>query len=104
MALANTGTGNVALTNYNGSLQLGTIAVTGNLSVSTTTAGNISQATRNYEHSVELQPSPVGYLLLAQALEIGGHAEAALAAHSEAGRLAPDLGDDIVAMKQLLGN
>jgi tetratricopeptide (TPR) repeat protein len=67
-------------------------------------AGNISQATRNYEHSVELQPSPVGYLLLAQALEIGGHAEAALAAHSEAGRLAPDLGDDIVAMKQLLGN
>lgn len=32
--------------------------------------GQIEKATEDYEHSVQLQPTPVGYLLLAQALEI----------------------------------
>jgi protein O-mannosyl-transferase len=43
-------------------------------------SGDIAMAAKDYERSVELQPSPVGYLLLAQALEIGGQAEAARAA------------------------
>ncbi|MGD0600253.1 MAG: tetratricopeptide repeat protein [Terriglobales bacterium] len=47
-------------------------------------AGDIAQAAKDYERSAELQPSPVGYLLLAQALEIGGQAEAARAAQSRA--------------------
>ena len=67
-------------------------------------AGDIVQATKDYERSVELQPSPVGYLLLAQALEIGGQAEAARAAQSQAARMTQDLNDDIAAAKQLLAN
>jgi len=67
-------------------------------------AGDIAQATQDYERSVELQPTPVGYLLLAQALEIGGHTEAAHAAESRAARMTRDLHDDIAAVRQLLAN
>jgi len=49
----------------------------------------------------EIEPSPLGYLLLAQALEIGGHA-AALAAHSQAARMTPDLNPEIAVVKQIL--
>lgn len=65
-------------------------------------AGNITQATKDYERSVELQPTPVGYLLLAQALEIAGHTEAARAAQSQAARMSRDLNGDIAIVKQLL--
>ena len=67
-------------------------------------AGDIAQATKDYERSAELQPSPVGYLLLAQALEIGGQAEAARAAQSQAARMTQDLNDDIAVVRQLLAN
>ena len=67
-------------------------------------AGDIVQATKDYERSAELQPSPVGYLLLAQALEIGGQAEAARAAQSQAVRMTEDLNDDIATVRQLLAN
>ena len=67
-------------------------------------AGDIAQATKDYERSAELQPSPVGYLLLAQALEIGGQAEAARAAQSRAARMTQDLDDDIAVVRQLLAN
>jgi Tfp pilus assembly protein PilF len=67
-------------------------------------AGDIIQATKDYERSVELQPTPLGYLLLAQALEIGGQAEAARAAQSRAARITSDLNDDIATMRQLLVN
>jgi len=67
-------------------------------------AGDIAQATRDYERSVELQPTPVGYLLLAQALDIGGQAEAARAAQSQAIRMTQDFSDDIAIVKQLLAN
>ena len=66
--------------------------------------GEITQATKDYERAVELQPTPVGYLLLEQALEIGGQTEAARAARSQAARMSSDLNGDIVTMKQLLGN
>jgi tetratricopeptide (TPR) repeat protein len=67
-------------------------------------AGDIARAVTNYERSVELQPSPVGYLLLAQALELAGQVEAARAAQSQAARMSPDLTDDIATVKQLLAN
>ncbi|MGA8540296.1 MAG: tetratricopeptide repeat protein [Terriglobales bacterium] len=67
-------------------------------------AGNIAGAVANYERSVELQPSPVGYLLLAQALALAGQADAARDAQFQAARMTPDLTDDIATVRQLLGN
>jgi len=65
-------------------------------------AGDIVQATQDYERAVEIEPSPLGYLLLAQALETGGQAEAARAAQSQAARMTPDLNPEIAIVKQLL--
>jgi len=67
-------------------------------------AGDIALAVTNYERSVEFQPSPVGYLLLAQALDLSGRADAARAAQAQAARMTPDLSDDVATVKQLLGN
>jgi len=67
-------------------------------------AGDVAQAARDYERSVELQPTPVGYLLLGHALEIGGQPEAALAAQSQAVRMTQDLNDDMATVRQLLAN
>jgi Flp pilus assembly protein TadD len=66
--------------------------------------GDIGEAARDYGRAVELQPTPLGYLLLAQALEIGGQAEAARAAQLRADRMTRNLDDDIAAMRQLLAN
>ena len=74
------------------------------LGLVTQRAGDIAGAVTNYERSVELQPSPVGYLLLAQALELAGQTDAARAAQSQAVRMAADLADDIATVKQLLAN
>ncbi len=67
-------------------------------------AGDIGRAVANYERSVELQPSPVGYLLLAQALDLAGQADAARAAQSQAAGMTPDLADDIATVRQLLAD
>lgn len=64
--------------------------------------GDIVQATTNYQRSVGLEPTPVGYLLLAQALEIGGHLEEAQEAQTRASRISRDLNVDIATMKLLL--
>jgi Tfp pilus assembly protein PilF len=66
--------------------------------------GDIVQATGDYQRSVELQPSPVGYLLLAQALELRRQDEAAHAAVAQAVRMTQDLNDDIAVVKKLLAN
>jgi hypothetical protein len=66
--------------------------------------GDIALAVQNYERSVDIQPTPLGYLLLAQAFEIGGQANAARAAQSQAEHMTPDLTDGIATMKQLLAN
>jgi len=65
-------------------------------------AGDITQAAQDYERSVELEPTPVGYLLLAQALEIGGQAEGARAAQSQAVRMSRNLNGDMDTVRQLL--
>jgi len=67
-------------------------------------AGDTPRAIKNYEHSVELQPSPVGYLLLAQALELSGQADAARTAQYQASRMTPDLTGELATVKQLLAN
>jgi len=67
-------------------------------------AGNIAEATEDYERSVELQPTSVGFLLLGNALQIGGHPEAAGEAESQAARMTQDLRDDIATVRQLLAN
>jgi protein O-mannosyl-transferase len=67
-------------------------------------AGDIASAIQDYERSVELQPSPVGYLLLAQALEIGGQTDAARAAQAHAAGMTRDLGHEIATVKQLLAD
>ena len=66
--------------------------------------GDMMQAMKDYQRSVEIQPTPVGYLLLAQALEISGQAEAARAAQFQATRMTQDLNNDIAIMQQLLAN
>jgi tetratricopeptide (TPR) repeat protein len=67
-------------------------------------AGNIAEAAKDYERSVELQPSPVGFLLLGKALEVGGEPEAAREAQEQAARMTSDLTDDVATVRQLLAN
>jgi Flp pilus assembly protein TadD len=67
-------------------------------------AGNIAEAAKDYERSVELQPSPVGFLLLGNALEVGGEPEAAREAQEQAARMTSDLTDDVATVRQLLAN
>lgn len=67
-------------------------------------AGDIAQAAKDYERAIELQPSPVDYLLLAQALEIGGQSAAAREAQSRAAGMSRDLNDDIASARQFLAN
>jgi tetratricopeptide (TPR) repeat protein len=67
-------------------------------------AGDLAQAIKNYQRSVELRPSPVGYLLLAQALELAGQPEAARQAQSQAARITQDPNGDSATVRQLLAN
>jgi tetratricopeptide (TPR) repeat protein len=66
--------------------------------------GDIGHAIQNYERAVELQPTPSGYLFLAQAFEIDRQPAAARAAESQAARMAPDLSDDLAIVKRFLAN
>ena len=84
--------------------QPGNAAAYRGLGLVTQRSGDITQATRDYELAVELEPTPMGYLLLAQALELGGQAEAARAAQSQAASMTRDLNDDMAIVKQLLAN
>jgi protein O-mannosyl-transferase len=67
-------------------------------------SGDLAEATKNYQRSVESQPSAVGYLLLAQALELNHQDNAARAAISQAASMTQDFNDDLAVMKQLLAN
>ncbi|MGD0506447.1 MAG: hypothetical protein ABSA27_01535 [Terriglobales bacterium] len=67
-------------------------------------AGDIASAIQDYERSVELEPSPVGYLLQAQALEIGGQTAAARAAQAHAADMTRDLDQEVATVKQLLAD
>ncbi len=54
-------------------------------------SGELSAAIKNYSRGVEVQPSDVGYLLLAQALEEGGQNEEAQNARQHASQLSKNL-------------
>jgi hypothetical protein len=64
--------------------------------------GDISQAAKDYERSVELRATPVDYLLLAQALDLQGQTDAARVARFQAARMSRDLAGDVATVKQLL--
>ena len=64
--------------------------------------GDIVSAVKNYRREVELQPSSVGYLLLAQALELSGQNGAASEAEAKAMSMSRDPMDDRAAVKILL--
>jgi tetratricopeptide (TPR) repeat protein len=64
--------------------------------------GEFSEAARNYSRAVELEPSDVGYLLLAQALEQSGQTAAARAAVEAAQRVSPDFDRAQQAVRDLL--
>ncbi len=53
-------------------------------------SGAFDEAARNYSRAVDLEPSDVGYLLLAQVLQKSGQATAARAALDKAQRVSPD--------------
>jgi protein O-mannosyl-transferase len=54
-------------------------------------SGELASAVSDYSHGVELQPSDVGYILLAQALEKSGHASEAQTARDHAQRISNNL-------------
>jgi len=65
-------------------------------------SGQLQQATENYMRAVEFQPTDVGYLLLAQALEKNGQAQAANGAQLNADRISPDIDHARRSVAQLL--
>ena len=79
MAGANSGYAHYALKQYGNARQdfeavvkeqPGNAAAYRGLGLAAQRTGAIAQAAQDYEQAVELRPTPVGYLLLAQALEL----------------------------------
>ena len=65
-------------------------------------SGQFDEAVRNYSRAVELEPSDVGYLLLAKALEQSGLTTASRSAIEAAKRISPDLDHAQQAVHELL--
>ena len=53
--------------------------------------GDFAQAIGHYSHAMAVEPTAVGYLLLAKALEKAGHGWEARAAYDKASQLTDDL-------------
>jgi len=85
-------------------LQPGSSGAFRGLGLAAQKTGDISHAVQEYERAVEIEPSPSGYLFLAQALDLDRQTEAARAAQSQAARMAPDLSDDLATVKYFLAN
>jgi len=64
--------------------------------------GDVSAAVRQFSHAMALQPTDVGYLLLAQALQQEGHADEAKAALERAAQLSRNLPQAQVQAESLL--
>ena len=54
-------------------------------------SGEWSDAAQDFEHAIEIQPTPAAYQLLAQVLESAGKKDAAEAARAQAERMTSDL-------------
>ena len=64
--------------------------------------GQFDEAVRDYSRAVELEPSDVGYLLLARALEQSGLSSASKSAVESAQRISPDLDHAQQSVQELL--
>src|SRR5258708_1496427 len=64
--------------------------------------GQFDEAVRDYSRAVELEPSDVGYLLLARALEQSGLSSASKSAVESAQRISPDLDHAQQSVQDLL--
>lgn len=67
-------------------------------------SGDLAQAAGDYAKAVQMQPTDLGYLLLAQALEAKGESNAARAARAAATRMSPDLDAATLSMRRLLSD
>jgi tetratricopeptide (TPR) repeat protein len=66
--------------------------------------GNLAAAAQQYARAVSTQPSDVGCLLLAQALEKSGHAAEGKRAYEQARQISPDLSGAEATVASLLAN
>jgi protein O-mannosyl-transferase len=64
--------------------------------------GNLAEAARRYSQAMTFEPTAIGYLLLAKAMEQSQHAAEAQAARDEAQRISPDLSEAERASEKLL--
>ncbi len=64
--------------------------------------GDLPEAVRQYSHAMAVQPTDVGYLLLAQALQLQGRSEEAKAISERAARFSPNLSEARKAAEGLL--
>jgi len=67
-------------------------------------SGDLADAIRDYERTVQLAPIPSNFLFLAQALELDGQSEAARAAQAQAARMSPDLSEDHATIKHFISD
>jgi tetratricopeptide (TPR) repeat protein len=64
--------------------------------------GAFNEAVKNYSRAVELEPSDVGYLLLAEALQRTGQAAASQSALESARRISPDFDRAQQALRDMM--
>ena len=65
---------------------------------------DFSNAAKQYQRAMSIEPTSVGYLLLAKALELGGRADEAKNAYAKAQRLTTNMRADQRAAEDLLAN
>jgi protein O-mannosyl-transferase len=66
--------------------------------------GDLRTAIQDYQRSVELEPSSIGYLLWAQSLERAGNHTAAQAAEAQAANMTQNPNRDLATVRQLLSD
>jgi Tfp pilus assembly protein PilF len=64
--------------------------------------GDLPEAVRQYSHAMAIQPTDVGFLLLAQVLQQQGHSEEANAIFERVARLSPNPAEAQKAAESLL--
>jgi protein O-mannosyl-transferase len=113
MARTNGGYAHYSLQEYDGAkvdfeaavqLQPGNFLAYRGLGLVAQKSGNLKDAIRDYERTVQLAPIPSNFLFLAQGFELDGQNEAARAAHAQAARINPDLSDDYATVKHFISN
>ncbi|MGB6384161.1 MAG: tetratricopeptide repeat protein [Terriglobales bacterium] len=64
--------------------------------------GDLAEAVRQYSHAMAVQPTDVGYLLLAQVLQLQGHSEEAKAISDRVAHFSPNLPEAQKTVESLL--